>query len=264
MGWTNDQIDTLNVPSNAGPADPQIVIGDKLPTELVDRYGEQINGAVVWRINADRYAYSAIVNLPVGPYRVDGIVNKLRPAGDQVCEVFSYVLDTTGTGVVHIGGFGGGGPQPTVVVDRSTEFNAAVKLWDALDVAGGIGVGGGISGALWDIDVNGQFTGDAVSVNLAAVGGRPAMTGPTGAPVRKMHWGSVTVTTDASGIGTITHGAGFTPAMALVCQNGVSGSGGVWVLAINGSYTSTTFQIKALNGGGVFTGNIGVSYICVA
>lgn len=256
----------LVVPFDAGTNDPQIIIDStEVPPELVARYGAGINGAVVWRIDSDRYGYSAVVSVAgVGPYRVDGVVNKLRPAGDQVCEVFSYILGASGDGVVHVGGFGAGGPQSTVIVERSAEFNAPVKLWDGLDVAAGIGVGGGVSGAFWDIDVNGRFTGDAVTVDSATVGGRPSVTGPTGAAVRKMHWGDATVTTNGSGIGTITHGAGFTPSMALVCQNGVSGSGGVWVLAINGSYTSTTFQIKAVGGGGVFVGNIGVSYICLA
>lgn len=162
MAFTNDP-NTITVPSTAGPNDPQIVIGEDIPVELITRYGTDINGAVVWRIDSNRYAYSAIISLPVGPYRVDGIVNKQRAVGDQVCEVFSYVLDTTGTGVVHIGGFGPGGPQPIIVVERDTEFNQLAKFWDAVDVVGNLLVGGSILGAFWDIDINGTMTIDGVS-----------------------------------------------------------------------------------------------------
>lgn len=93
-------------------------------------------------------------------------------------------------------------------------------------------------------------------------GGRRMATGPGTAP--KLHWSSVTATTNASGIATITHGAGFTPTRVLVGQNGASTSGALDVFAVDGSFTSTTFQIRAMNNGAVYTGNVGITYICCA
>ncbi|MBI1757972.1 MAG: hypothetical protein HYR62_01870 [Actinobacteria bacterium] len=58
----------------------------------------------------------------------------------------------------------------------------------------------------------------------------------------RMHWGTYSGTTDASGYLTITHGAGFTPTVVLAIS-GITGGGPGALLGVD-TITSTTFRIR--------------------
>ena len=61
--------------------------------------------------------------------------------------------------------------------------------------------------------------------------------------------GSYSVTTDASGLATVTHGAGFTPVAVAASPQSTN------VSIQTRTFTSTTFQVRVLNASGtVFTG----------
>lgn len=88
---------------------------------------------------------------------------------------------------------------------------------------------------------------------------RPVVTANAGNTGR-VAWFKGNMTTNGSGLATITHGAGFTPDAVLISQNGVAGSSALGLVVIDGSATSTTVQILARNNAGaVFTGTVGVT-----
>lgn len=108
-----------------------------------------------------------------------------------------------------------------------------------------------------------EYTGVVKVRGGAANPALPVVTAPATATGR-MHWDAATVATNLSGIGMVTHGAGFTPQQVMVGQNGVSGSSGIVLLSLTGSITSTTFQIKAVKAtdGTEFNGSVGVTFAC--
>lgn len=80
---------------------------------------------------------------------------------------------------------------------------------------------------------------------------------------KRLHWGTATVTTDASGVAVITHGAGFTPAVVL-CNLGRT-TGSLYDVTRTSTYTSTQFTIRVLDNAGATvnsTSGIPVTYFC--
>jgi len=80
---------------------------------------------------------------------------------------------------------------------------------------------------------------------------------------KKIWMGYSSVTTTSAGLGTVTHGAGFTPTGVIVQHR--SGSTGSPVLVcrqVSGSYAATTFQFTAMvaNTAAAYAGTVGVEY----
>lgn len=65
---------------------------------------------------------------------------------------------------------------------------------------------------------------------------------------KRAHWGTASITTDASGIATVTHGAGFTPSVVDPSRKGITGS--LWRVDQSDNYTSTTFDVRVVDGTG--------------
>jgi hypothetical protein len=65
---------------------------------------------------------------------------------------------------------------------------------------------------------------------------------------KRTHWGTASITTDASGIATVTHGAGFTPSVVDPSRKGITGS--LWRVDQSDNYTSTTFDVRVVDGTG--------------
>lgn len=99
MGWGgpwSSLLRRLSIPQDAGPNDPRIVLGDDIPEELTapspNGYGSAIRAAIIYHLDADTYAYSAIVNGD----RVEGVVN--RNNTDPIAEMYRFRYGTGGPG----------------------------------------------------------------------------------------------------------------------------------------------------------------------
>lgn len=80
---------------------------------------------------------------------------------------------------------------------------------------------------------------------------------------KRIQWGTATVTTDATGFATVTHGAGFTPTVVL-CNLGRT-SGALYDVTRTSNYTSTQFTIRVLDNAGATvnsTSSIPVTFFC--
>ena len=62
---------------------------------------------------------------------------------------------------------------------------------------------------------------------------------------KRMHWGTATINTDASGFATITHGAGFTPSVVTVSYGRDTGT--LYPNIVVGTPGATTFRVRVLN-----------------
>lgn len=182
MPFTDPPTDSVTIPSDAGPADPRIVLGPEIPPELTAFYGDaNITGALVYWIDGNRYGYSAVIANPGGAYRVDGVVNMLRPAGLRVCEVVSYFLNDTGAGRIFIGGFEAGAVDPAnplVEVVREASFDEDVSMWKSLAVDRDATVNGGLS-VLGDMTLGGGRSMGRGLVARFGAQGNPVATATT-------------------------------------------------------------------------------------
>lgn len=87
---------------------------------------------------------------------------------------------------------------------------------------------------------------DDLRVYTSLFGARPANKRVAGV--------KATVSTDASGYATVTHGAGFTPSVVTVSGGNPTTQGNI--LGTD-TYTSTTFRVRAVTGAGaVYTGSV--------
>lgn len=135
-------------------------------------------------------------------------------------------------------------------------------FWQDPDgVEAGVELGGGNYFDTTDglyLETDATFAGEVIMGGRSVATVAPTLEG-------KLHWGMYSVTTNASGFGTITHGAGFTPTFVLAAQHGSSGSAGVHVLYVTSTATATTFQVKVLlTTGAVYTGSVGIAAILAA
>ncbi|MFG3715809.1 hypothetical protein [Micromonospora sp. NPDC047730] len=142
-------------------------------------------------------------------------------------------------------------------------FGGTAEVTDDLTVNANASVAGGltVSGTATvgsTLDVTGKVTanGGLAVTGAATVGGRNVVTGPG-----RIHWQAATVTTNAQGIATVPHAAGFVPTAVGVFQNGATGSSAVSLFYITGTATSTAVQVKAMLNGAVFSGSVGVTLI---
>jgi len=108
----------------------------------------------------------------------------------------------------------------------------------------------------------------AVDTRLAAVetniGSQTTFAGTSAAKDgKKIHWSPVNFTTDASGLATITHGAGFTPNVVLVNLKAVGGS--LYDVTRTSNYTATTFDVRVLDNTGASAASVSLNmvYICL-
>lgn len=108
-----------------------------------------------------------------------------------------------------------------------------------------------------------SVTGDLAVVGGITAAGRPVATGPVGVAGR-LHWDTAVVTTDATGNATVTHGAGFTPGHVLVSQRASAGVATIQLLTETGSYTPTTFRIRAMQAGAAYVGPVGVTFLALS
>ena len=74
---------------------------------------------------------------------------------------------------------------------------------------------------------------------------------------KRLHWGAVSVDTDASGFATVTHGAGFTPT-AVMCQY-ANASGSLYGDVVVDQITATTFRVRLAGLNGAQPGGSGVT-----
>lgn len=76
---------------------------------------------------------------------------------------------------------------------------------------------------------------------------------------KQLHWGAYTVTLDASGYATVTHGAGFTPTVVVPCASVTTfvSTQADMILTVD-SFGATTFRIRGVKSetGAVATGSI--------
>lgn len=155
-GWTNDTIDTLIIPSDALPGEPQIVLGSDIPAELVAFYsgaGRTIVGALLFKLATGVYGYKAIITYPAGePYMVEGVVNQNRGADDPILEMQAMYLGNTGSasgdGVLWLGGFkvGPNVDNPKIILNRAAQFEQDVEAFGNLfTIWGNCGIGGELS-----------------------------------------------------------------------------------------------------------------------
>lgn len=133
---------------------------------------------------------------------------------------------------------------------------------EASGAESGVELGGG---SYYDTTDGLYLEGDLTVTGQATMAGRPITTG-RGAGL--VHWAFYTASTDASGVLTITHGAGFTPDFVLVGQTGsVPGTSALHLLYVGGSATATTFQVRCFSAGGVALAagvSIGISALLAA
>jgi hypothetical protein len=87
---------------------------------------------------------------------------------------------------------------------------------------------------------NGAFSGSVTGTNVSANMPAASVTKAN----QRLHWGTFSGSTDASGYVTVTHGAGFTPSVVLVTMAGNSFQFSV------SNITSTTYKIRVLNSSG--------------
>lgn len=263
-------IDSLIIPDGAAENAPQIVIGQAVPEELQQKYGpDAITGAILYRINDKEYAFSAIIALGTGPYRIDGMVNLNRLVGEQVSEIFVYdLLTDLGLSTLKIGGVTS---ENRVNVNISNgnltgelswfDYVTAVLALESqgtLTVAGTADIGGRLTAA--GATINGTLTGvsSATVNNLTANSNITAkgtvttanltVTGTASIPKlpQAMDAGSFNWTgTLAAGVGvlasTISFAAGrFTSAPNVVCSlaSAPGGSAALVPRVINASTTN--------------------------
>lgn len=100
-----------------------------------------------------------------------------------------------------------------------------------------------------------SLVGAATSSNR--INGVPFAGASTTKAAKRMHWNQVTVTPNATGYATITHGAGFTPTVATASSQWVN-------TAVDpDQITSTTIQVRILNtASAAVTSPTKVSYFC--
>lgn len=188
---------------------------------------------------------------------IAGVVVELWPADSLTAGVVSEparlragVGSDGAPGVYLEGPSYGGAAQSSVFLGKGGAAIAA----DVVQVGSGVTVSGGVLSAAGDVSAGGRIT----------AGNAPARPVVTGTGQALQHWATATVTTNASGVATVTHSAGFTPAHVLVCQQASSGSFFVGVFPVTGSFTATTFQVKAYNGAAVYVGSLAVTYLLCA
>lgn len=222
MTFTN--IDTsLTIPSGAGPNDPQIFLGDQIPTELATFYNDAFRSVVavqLFRLDSRAYGYEAIIVYNNGnvPYRAAGVVN-LDRVDFPVIEFTAYYLPDTGNGVMYVGGFsvgGTGSPESQVlkaIVNRQAEFNYPTTFWDGI-------------------------TAQGISASTLIVGGSIDASGI-------VYHTAYSGTTDASGFLTVTHGAPWTPVAGWYITTNPSGSfAAPWGID---TITATTCRLRIQN-----------------
>lgn len=120
----------LIVPYGAAADDPSIRLGDEIPSELSAFYvswGYEPKAVQIYRLNADSYAYDAVLLSTAGglPYRGRGMVALSLAPGDQVIEFQTDLLDIPNdVGVSYIGGWnvGSGHANLRLTVNRAIEF----------------------------------------------------------------------------------------------------------------------------------------------
>lgn len=170
--------DSLTIPSGAAPGDPQIVIGQAIPDELSAFYGAGITGAILYRFDAARYAYSAAVIYSGQRYRVDGMANTTRTPA--VVEMFAYKLPDAGdpdpAARLYLGGLFGPGPATQVgdltagAVHATDSSDFETLTVQRLTVAQAFHLGGGAQ-SLWNED----STALAGLVNTSPAVGSPVV-----------------------------------------------------------------------------------------
>lgn len=104
-----------------------------------------------------------------------------------------------------------------------------------------------------DSNSNLVMAGAKITADSAQANNVPVFSSLTG---KKMHFGTATVTTDASGFGNVTHGAGFTPTAVFICWNGQALGGGINPVGAD-TYGATTFRFRALA-----STSTSIAYLC--
>ncbi|MFG2056461.1 hypothetical protein ACGFI9_20805 [Micromonospora sp. NPDC048930] len=172
-------------------------------------------------------------NTGLGTWAEPSIIGSENPSGGN-----------PGQHVLELSGGAGGGRTATVTL---SDWRPSVEVQTA-DTSAGTSTRVVVSpDSGVEVQANLSVTGSAT------VGGRNVVTGPG-----RVYWFTGTLTTNASGIATITHAAGFTPQAIALSQNGATGSSGVNLLYVTGTATATSFQVKAtLNGSPFASGSVG-------
>lgn len=83
-----------------------------------------------------------------------------------------------------------------------------------------------------------------VTAGAVAFAGASAAVGPAPAPV--VQAAQATCVTDGNGICTVTHGLGEVPEAIVVSPNTPNGFNGFMLNTVQGSFTATTFQVRAM------------------
>lgn len=97
----------------------------------------------------------------------------------------------------------------------------------------------------------------AEAVEAKTVGSSTAKTG------KRLHWGFASLSTDAGGFATVTHGAGFTPTAVFLQLFRATGS--LYTDLACDSVTATTFRVRPLGADGVQALNVSgipIFYLC--
>lgn len=149
------------------------------------------------------------------------------------------ILDSGGATVWRVGGLG-----DMIVTGLSLQTNGIFDKANTADNKFRVDSGSNIvmSGA--------KITADPTQANNVMVA--PNKAG------KRVHWGSqASVVMDGGGYATITHGAGFTPAIVSCWWNGQSLSGGGGPVIGTDTMTSTTFRIRA-----TVSATVSIAFVC--
>lgn len=261
-----------------------IVAGSSLVRESIQS-PNYATGVAGWSINRDGTAeFSDVVirgTVEVGASNTDGHIYIGPSSNDPVLSsvttsdtgMVMYALPNAGVADTVLGDVDGGYiATRTLSYDSGGFPSLAARAWQffvegvtgAVNVLVGTGVTEWRNNASTVVIANNQTIGGTLFVTGTARvnNGRRVVSSPSATSAGQVHWNLATVTTNAGGIGTITHGAGFTPTLAIVCQAGSASSATVVSQVIMSSLTSTTFQVRATTPAGNFTGTYDVLYLC--